>query len=230
MGSIYPKKGRLYAKYKRDGAWVSVATGLSIGQEKEAAALLKQIEEAVKAGREFGAADVTQLTVRQWGEEWLKRRRERDRPSVGNDEAALTRHVYPLLGSLRLFEVRPRHVRRFVEQLENRKSTKGGKLAPKTVRNTYGILRTLFAAAKREELIESNPCALEKGELPAKVDKDPEWRAGAVFARAELELLIASPQIPEERRVLLPAHGTLRDQRLFRLRRVGALLQARTYL
>ena len=43
-----------------------------------------------------------------------------------------------------------------------------------------------------------NPCQLKRGELPKKADKDPTWRAGAVFTRGEVELLISSPDLPEE--------------------------------
>ncbi len=44
--------------------------------------------------------------------------------------------------------------------------------------------------AVADELIESNPCAIKRGELPAKIDKDPTWRSAAVFTREEVEQLI----------------------------------------
>src|SRR5262245_49869819 len=42
---------------------------------------------------------------------------------------------------------------------------------------------------------------LHRGELPAKVDKDPEWRTSATFTTREVEQLISDPRIPVERRV-----------------------------
>src|ERR1700733_14236816 len=42
---------------------------------------------------------------------------------------------------------------------------------------------------------------LHRGELPAKVDKDPEWRTSATYTTREVEQLISDPRIPVERRV-----------------------------
>jgi len=52
-----------------------------------------------------------------------------------------------------------------------------------------------------DELIHSNPCAFKRAELPPKIDRDPMWRAGAVFTRQEVEQLISDERIPEDRRV-----------------------------
>ena len=60
----------------------------------------------------------------------------------------------------------------------------------------------MFEDAVAEELIESNPCTLGRGELPKKADKDPTWRAQAVFTRDEVEQLFSDDAIPEQRRVL----------------------------
>jgi len=60
----------------------------------------------------------------------------------------------------------------------------------------------MFEDAVAEELIESNPCTLKRGELPRKTDKDPTWRAQAVFTREEVERLLSDEGIPEQRRTL----------------------------
>ncbi len=60
----------------------------------------------------------------------------------------------------------------------------------------------MFEDALADDLIESNPCAIKRGELPAKIDKDPTWRSGAVFTREEVEQLLSDDRIPEERRTL----------------------------
>jgi hypothetical protein len=52
------------------------------------------------------------------------------------------------------------------------------------------------------------------GELPPKEDKDPLWRAGAVFTQAEVEQLIGDERVPEDRRVPYAV--------LFQLRGVGS--------
>jgi len=76
------------------------------------------------------------------------------------------------------------------------------RMAARTVLHIYRDLRQAMRAAVREELIGSNPVDLERDELPKKADKDPAWRAGAVLTLDEVEQLISSPLIPEDRRVL----------------------------
>lgn len=60
----------------------------------------------------------------------------------------------------------------------------------------------MFHDAVVEELIDTNPCVLKRGDLPKKIDKDPTWRPGAVFSREEVERLISSDALPEDRRTL----------------------------
>jgi integrase len=82
-----------------------------------------------------------------------------------------------------------------------------GKLAPRTVRNVYGVLHTMLKDAVVDELIDSNPCTLKRGDLPKKVDKDPTWRANAVFTRGEMEQLLSHPDLPPDPRVLYAVLG-----------------------
>src|SRR5437899_257583 len=53
-----------------------------------------------------------------------------------------------------------------------------------------------------EELLDTNPCVLKRGELPKKIDKDPTWRQGAIFTKNEVEAAISDDRIPMDRRVL----------------------------
>ncbi len=76
------------------------------------------------------------------------------------------------------------------------------KLAPRTIRNIYGMLHTMFVDAKVEGLIVSNPCELPRDALPKRRDKDATWRASAVLVASEVERLISDERIPEDRRVV----------------------------
>jgi integrase len=136
------------------------------------------------------------LTVAVFGERWLATREERGLRSLAADRGRLTNHVFPHLGAMRLDEVKPRHVRDMVRALRQ-----AGELAPRTIINVYGLVHTMFRDALVDELVESNPCVLHRGELPAKVDKDPEWRASATYTAREVEQLISDERIPVERRV-----------------------------
>ena len=70
------------------------------------------------------------------------------------------------------------------------------------MRHIFATLHRLFKSAVIDELIESNPVVVEKGVLPKNVDKDPSWRATAVFERAEVIALISDQRISRVRRML----------------------------
>lgn len=199
MGSIYQKRGWLYLRVKdRSGRWTSKATGLPAGEERAAQDLLRSVEAALSSAAELGLGEGT---VAAWAEEWIRQRRRRGLAMVRDDERNLRLYLLPAIGGMKLDDVRPRHVRRLVDELAARPSAMGGTLAPRTVRSIYGTLRGLMADAVREELILATPCVLGRADLPKLRDKDPEWRGNAVFTRDELELLISDERINELRRV-----------------------------
>jgi hypothetical protein len=45
------------------------------------------------------------------------------------------------------------------------------RLARRTIRHVYGVLHRMFEDAVADELIASNPCAVKRGELSAKIDR-----------------------------------------------------------
>jgi len=112
------------------------------------------------------------------------------------DRGRLRNHVFPHIGALLLPDVKSRHVRDMVRALRQ-----AGELAPRTILNVYGLVHTMFRDALVDEMIESNPCMLHRGELPEKIDKDPEWRMSATYTAREVEQLISDARIPVERRV-----------------------------
>ena len=164
------------------------------GQESKAEALLRKTEAKIQARIDAGETEESgPLTVKRYAEDWLKRRTTH---TVQDDEGRLKLHALPALKDLTLQEVRPRHIRELVRSLSQ------GELAPKTVRNVYGVLRTMFHDAQVEELIETSPCVLKRDDLPRKVDKNPTWRPTAIFTREEIQQLIEDGRIPQDRRVV----------------------------
>jgi integrase len=198
MGTVYARGKKLYIGYRdASGEWTYAATGLNVGQEKSAAKLLEKIVARVAAGVEHGERELGPTTLRRFAEQWIVKRKRLGVRSVLSEEGRLKKHVYPRVGHMVLAEIRPRHLVHLVEEL---RST--GKLAPRTVHHVYGMLHTLFRDAQLEELIDSNPCVLGPSQLGAKEDKDPEWRATAVYTRAEVECLISSELVPWDRHVV----------------------------
>jgi len=137
------------------------------------------------------------LTVAAYASQWIERRRGLGVASVNDEETRLRLHVLPTLGAELLTSIRPKHIATLILDLRA-----AAKLSPRSIRHIAGHLHTMFGAARREELIDSNPVDLERGILPKKADQDPTWRHEAIFARAEVELLLGDPRVPLDRRVV----------------------------
>lgn len=197
MSSVYPKRNRLYLRLKVNGKWVGVATDFRVGQERQARALLDRLEAQREAG---GAADFAAgpPTVASWLPKWVAERKSGVQ-TWRNDEAVMRLHVLPALGERRLDEVRPKHVVDLVRSWRARTGDEA--MAPKSIYNAYSSLSAFFRDAALEDLIAATPCVLTKHQLGPKVDANPEWRATAMFSRAELELLISDARVPMDRRV-----------------------------
>jgi len=144
-------------------------------------------------------------TVAEYFEQWVKERRAAGVRTVADDETRLKEYVLPAIGAMRLDEVRRRDVKAMVSTLHTITSKATSRpLAPRSINHIYGAARAMFRAAVDDELISATPCTLRvrKGELPKVEDRDPKWRSGAVFSRAEVENLISAEVIPHDRRVL----------------------------
>lgn len=201
MASIYAKGGWLYARLKgikEAGKWGAKQTKFREGQEAEA------LRYAVAAQRvldqKHDVAQRSPQTVAEYAERWLEERKLRGIASWTDDHGRLHNHVLPVLGHLKLEDVRPRHIRDLVRALRAKDGTPE-RLAPRTIINIHGVMSTMFRDAVVEELIPANPCVLKHGELPEKVDKDPEWRDKATYLVEEVLALITDKRIPVERRV-----------------------------
>jgi integrase len=208
MGSVYQRKNRLWIRFKGpDDQWTQSKTGLFVGQEKQAARLLEEVEAKIHAGALLGEVELGTPTLTRLAAKWIADRKARGVGVADDDNYRLQRHVLPVLGHMPIDEIRPRHIRGLVRDLARSKTLRKKKdkeklrdtLAPRTIRSIYGTLHTLFEDAVADELIDHSPCVLKRGELPRKIDKDPLWRAGAVFTHSEVEALISSEDIPEDR-------------------------------
>ena len=201
MGTVYPRGRKLWIGFKDVfGKRRYEATDYVVGEEAKAKKVLDAIEARVTAGIAHGEREEGPLTVARYVKTWLDERRQRGFEDVKTDEGRL-KHAASL-GHLILSSVRPRDIRDLVRTLSAKIGPAKTDMAPRTVRHVYGTLHTMFEDALADELIEANPCVLKRGELPKKRDKDPTWRAGAVFTREEVERIISDERIPHDRRVL----------------------------
>ena len=203
-GGVY-KRGRVFwCDYRVDGKRFFESTGTA--DRRMAQSFLAQRRREIAEGtwappNQRSAPSV--LTVRQYLEEWIARRRGAGIRTVSDEERRLLTHVVPDIGHMALADVKRTHVRDLMAKVARaRSTTTDGALAPRTQLHVYRTLATAFADARDDELIASTPCTLRtrKGELPVKRDKDPKWRAEAVYTRDECETLIADQRVPPDRR------------------------------
>jgi len=192
-GSVLSLRGRLYLKVRDSaGVWRQRATGMTDTPENREAAgrLLAEVRSGLKAREDVGAPGP--VTVRNWGARWLQTRTGAD---ASNDEARLRLHVYPVIGSMPLDEVRPRHLIAVVDRL------KAGH-APRTVRNVYAVIKAMIRDARISDVLTvDDPCILTHRQLGRVRDAQQEWRPTARFAATELAALISDDRIPQDRRV-----------------------------
>ena len=167
-----------------------------VHEQRRAWELVEQLVDAGARVDRVGVAPEDVMTLDRVYDKWLARRLRLGLRNTPNERGQLEKHVLPMLGQAPLHEIRVRHIRDLVDGL------RASKLAPRTVRSIYGTLHKLFADLVVDELLGSTPCVLTKDQLPKLRDKNPEWRAQALFTRAELELLISADVVPWDRRVL----------------------------
>ncbi len=191
-GSVYTRGKKLWVRVKIDGKWTDRPTPFYEGQEKNAHALLAKMRDQIEAGATLEAGP---LTVERWAKKWMESRKLLV-PDWQSDDSHLRHHILPSIGSLRLDEVRPRHLADMVGRLRQKNK------APRTVRNIYSTVRSMFRDAAMQDRVTASPCILTKSVIGKIHDKNPEWRPSAVYSREEVELLISDERLSEDRHVL----------------------------
>jgi integrase len=206
-GSVFQEAGRPCWMMKffdpSRGKVVKVTTNVPVDSPKEEAQA--QLDEA--KARFTGKA-----TVRQWSEQWLEGRRAI--PDYRNNKGHLSEWIVPAMGDMVLDEVTPKDVNDLIQRI------RVAERAPRTVRNIYSTLSAMFRDARIAgrlagdiAVVASYPCILRARQLGEIEDKESGWRAGAVFTRTELRMLLTDERIPLDRRVqyAMLGVGALRD-------------------
>lgn len=204
MGSLYLRGVTWWAKFRdpRDGK--IKRRSLETSDERQAGVILSVIERTLSAP----VLPTGPMTLDAYATTWIAGRRARGVLTVDEDAARLRLHVLPTLGTRLLGDVTDAHLDELVARLQSTTvaarvgGPKGSKpLAPRSVRNVVDMLHQLLRDARDDGLIARAP-KVRRGRLPTKRDADPLWRAGAVFARSEVEALISDERIPADRRTL----------------------------
>jgi len=97
--------------------------------------------------------------------------------------------IKPSLGHMKLKEIKPIHIQRFIQMLSGdgvRIDNKGNKLSPATVKRYLTVLKSIMSKAYKLELIERNPTETAKLDLPETIETDIE-----VFTKEETAHLLS---------------------------------------
>jgi len=195
MPSVFWKNSQFYARLKGEkvpGKWGNAPTGETDRAKAERFAELAQ--QAIDKRNKVRAAGA--LSLREFVRQWLVKRQEAGH-DWKKDRGRLSKHVLPVLGDLLLVDVTTAHVADLVHDLRFKHD-----LAARTVRNVYSVLAAVLRDAAMAGRIPSSPCMLTEAQLGPKLDKDPEWRDGALFTREEAQSLISDERIPFDRRIV----------------------------
>ena len=110
--------------------------------------------------------------------------------------------IIPALGHLKLRDIRPLHIQRFIDDLSKRETHldgKPGKLSPSTVRRYYTMISSLMKSAYKLGLIGTNPAERDRITLPKLDEEQTE-----IFTEQELDdMLQALESEPLMFRVLI---------------------------
>lgn len=96
--------------------------------------------------------------------------------------------IIPALGHLKLKDIRPLHIQRFIDDLSKRTThldEKEGKLSPSTIRRYYTMISSVMKSAYRLGLIGTNPAERDRIVLPRLEEEQTE-----IFTGLELDNML----------------------------------------
>lgn len=177
--------------------WVARINGKRVksppyATREEAAAVLG---EALRLSSSGDVAPVAGLTLRQWGNIWLRRREDSGVRSLKADRSRWQRHVLaaPFI-DLALREIRKRDLKAWVAKLQRTAGAEqqlggafaagGERLSPQTIRHCVNLVRGALAAAVDDELLDVNPA--DKIRIDAPPQTDEPWTYLTEFEIAQL--------------------------------------------
>lgn len=195
---LYTRKRKSTTVYYVTFVWNGKQIQERAGTDKrQALQLERQRKREVRDGTYRPDKKSGSMTLAAYAAQWIEQRKRRGVRSVHDDETRLRLHVLPALGKRRIDSIARKDIRELVERLRTT-----GTLAPKTVRNVYGVTRTLFRDAMIEELVLIDPCVLPRGALPSPRDPSNSTtrRQPSIFARSEVRMLLKDERVPPDRR------------------------------
>ncbi len=146
-----PRTGRWEVRY-RDAAGVQ-RTQTPEGPLKSDAMALKSAIETDVARGQWRDPSLGRTRFADAAQEWLASNPRKRATTHARDAMVIRVQLNPLLADLPIARVSPSHVKAVVAAME-----KDRRLAPATVRTSYGVLRAILSWAVDNDLIARSPC------------------------------------------------------------------------
>lgn len=102
-------------------------------------------------------------------------------------QETLNRLILPALGNVRLLDLQPVHIQRFLNELQERPRAGGGTLAASSVMRYFTVLKSVLATAYKLGYIAQNPSDAARLTLPGIAERETE-----VFSEAETAVLLSA--------------------------------------
>ncbi|MGH3430113.1 MAG: tyrosine-type recombinase/integrase, partial [Mycobacteriales bacterium] len=196
MSIVARKRSKIttyYAVFTWNGKKVWERAGTD---RREAVRLEKRRRTEIATGTYQPQVNSSATTVSQFAKDWLAARRNR---TADDDRARIRMHVLSRvwLADMSIEDVRPRHIKQLVEELNASVSEKTGQIiSGKMVSNIFGAVRTMFRDARIAELTREDPCVIPSGLIKRKTKKPR-----APYSRADARALLGQLVSSDARRV-----------------------------
>lgn len=147
------KSGLWEGRYRLNGKQCAVYGQTKAEAKAKLAARMTEIEQGICIER-------TDLTLEEWGWEWLKTFKEGKvrHSTMDNYESDFRMHVVPYIGHIKLKDLTTLHIQRTYA-----KAQQNG-LSPKSIRNIHGLIHGMLAKAQSLDMVRKN--VSEDCELP----------------------------------------------------------------
>jgi integrase len=164
-GSIIKKRKRYYVVYRRPDKKQKWEGGFATKGKAQTrlTELLRQMDTGTYV-------EATEETFSEFADKWLKNRVGIKGSTLQNYESYLKVHVQPVLGAVKVKDIRPSTIQDLIAKLCQKKASGAERLlSANTVGKIITMLKTTFKAAVKDRVIHVNP-ALD-AELPKVVKK-----------------------------------------------------------
>lgn len=147
------KNGLWEGRYRLNGKQCAVYGQTKAEAKAKLAARMTEVEQGICIER-------TDLTLEEWGWEWLKTFKEGKirHSTMDNYESDFRMHVVPYIGHIKLKDLTMLHIQRTYT-----KAQQNG-LSPKSIRNIHGLVHGMLAKAQSLDMVRKN--VSEDCELP----------------------------------------------------------------